>query len=151
MDTFLTILNNANEIMKQYNPKAKFLEFSRDFSRLDTPYLFTFVADGTGFLLKYSGTGFVTPPEKVPVPLGVQTIPLLIGLADAQKQVPFAPIKVALCWVLYPGAEPHYAFYSNDKVAYVNAYTGLLNPALTNIQTAPVEMPIETNVPLQVR
>lgn len=154
MDAFLTILNNANEIMKQYHPNALFLQFTRDFKLVGSPYIFTFrTPEGTAVLKYIDGTGFVTPPENHPPLLGVRTVPLLISLGDAQKQVPFTPENVALYWVLYPGIEqPYFAFQAADKIAFVGAYDGKLNPSLTKIDLTltPAATPT-TNVPVSVR
>lgn len=151
MDAFLNILNNANEIMKQYYPTAQFLDFTREFKVLDSPYIFTFaIPDGTA-VLKYEGTGFVTPPEKHPPRLGLRTIPLLIGLDDARKQVPFAPAIESLCWVLYPGVDqPNYVFQNGDNVAFVGAFDGKLQVKTIETAKTPVTVPA-ANIPIQVR
>lgn len=67
---------------------------------------------------------------------------------------PFTPENVALYWVLYPGIEqPYFAFQAGEKVAFIGAYDGKLNPTLTKIEPTmtPVAAPVVPNIPLPVR
>jgi hypothetical protein len=131
-DLFLNILTSAHDIVLKQAPTAKFVNFQRDLKLLGTPWIFTFRSEKNDIVLKYfDGTGFATP-EITPITLGLQPIPLLIGLSDARKKINFTPVTEALYWALNPiVVEPIYVFTGVDQTAFVGAYDGTVTYAKT--------------------
>jgi len=133
-DLFLNILNSAHEIILKQYPTAKFMNFQRDLKLLGTPWVFTFRNEKNDIVMKYfDGTGFGAP-ELVPITLGLQPIPLLIGLNDAKKKINFTPVSEALYWALNPNVlEPIYVFTGANQAAFVGAYDGTVTYAKTTV------------------
>lgn len=133
-DPFLNILNSAHEIILKQYPTAKFMNFHRDLKLLGTPWIFTFRNEKNDIILKYfDGTGFAAP-ELVPITLGLQPIPLLIGLTDAKKKINFTPANEALYWALNPNVvEPIYVFTNPEQTAFVGAYDGAVTYTKTTV------------------
>jgi len=141
-DHFLNILNSAHEIILKQYPTAKFMNFQRDLKLLGTPWIFTFRNEKNDILLKYfDGTGFAAP-ELVGITLGLQPIPLLIGLTDAKKMINFTPVSEALYCALNPNViEPIYVFTGGDQSAFVGAYDGAVTYVKTGLPVVPTATP----------